>query len=192
MKLTVIIMMLTLGVLTHAAENVPTLNFNFQSPNTFSWKSTETSLEIGKKDITKMPNRRKDRPFGLNLYAIGPGGIANVSADIFITPKLALEGGAGFRNKEGDFGYFLGGRYHIFGNSFLNLTPYVGVYTAFHQREGEESLESLQNHSMYVPFGLHRIKKSGINWAIEIAYEKNTFKESHDNLSFGFKLGYRF
>jgi hypothetical protein len=141
-------------------------------------------VALSKKKKDKL-NRRLERPVGVNLYAIGPAGLISGSLDGFITPKFALEAGAGLRNEQGDVAYFLGGRYHVFGKSFLNLTPYVGAYTAFHR-----TTENVQNHSLYVPFGLHKIKKSGFSWSAEIAYERSTYKDDH--FSGGFKIGYRF
>ena len=137
------------------------------------------------KDGKVFSNRRAKRPAGINLYAFGPGGLANVSFDYFITPKVAIEIGGGLRNQSGDIGYFIGGRYHIFGNSFLNLTPYVGVYTSFHYTG-----EDIRNHSIYFPFGLHKIKKNGVSWSAEIAYESSIYESNH--FSGGFRLGYRF
>jgi len=142
-------------------------------------------VSVSKKKRKDKLNRRLERPVGVNLYAIGPAGFISGSLDGFITPKFALEAGAGLRNEKGDVAYFLGGRYHIFGKSFLNLTPYVGAYTAFHR-----TTENVQNHSLYVPFGLHKIKKGGFSWSAEIAYERNTYKDDH--FSGGFKIGYRF
>ncbi len=144
-------------------------------------------LDTDKKKIKDgtVLNRRIEHPAGLNLYGFGPGGLANLSFDYFLTPKVALEIGGGLRNEEGDIGYFLGGRYHLFGGSFLNLTPYAGVYTAFHYTG-----EDVRNHSLYVPFGLHKIKKSGISWSVELAYEASIYEDNH--FSGGFRLGYRF
>lgn len=130
-------------------------------------------------------NMRKERPVGANLTAFGPGGLVSASLDGFLTPKIALEGGAGIRNEQGDISYFLGGRYHLLGGTKLKLTPYVGAYTAFHNNGRD-----VQNHAIYVPVGLHRIKKNGFNWAVEAAYERNTFKEG--NWTGAFKIGYRF
>ncbi|UKN01300.1 hypothetical protein K6119_16350 [Paracrocinitomix mangrovi] len=142
---------------------------------------------FGNKDKDKRPgkNRRIQRPVGINIGALGPGGIASASLDGFITPKIAIEAGAGLQSFEGDLSYFLGGRYHFFGKSRLNLTPYVGAYTAFHYNGRD-----VQNHSLYVPFGLHKIKKSGFNWSAEIAYQRSTLTDK--NLHGAFKIGYRF
>lgn len=143
-----------------------------------------TGLEFKPKKLKDL-NRRAKHPVGINVYGIGPGGLANLSMDFFLTPKVALEGGGGFMNSRGDIGYFVGGRYHFFGKSFLNLTPYVGAYTAFHYNG-----KDLQNHSVYLPFGIHRIKKNKFNWSVEIAYESSIFENNH--FSGGFRLGYRF
>ena len=141
-------------------------------------------LEFQRDDKVHL-NRRDKHPAGMNLYFFGAGGLANLTFDHFVTPKVAIELGGGIRNPEGDIGFLLGGRYHLLGNTFLNLTPYVGVYTAFHHNG-----KDLQNHSLYIPFGLHKIKKSGMTWSAEIAYESNVFENNH--FSGGFRLGYRF
>src|SRR5687768_304487 len=72
-------------------------------------------------------NQRVDHRFGINAYGFGPVGLAAVSADWFITPKVAFEAGGGFRDFDGSHAFTLGFRYHLFGKSFLKLTPYVGV-----------------------------------------------------------------
>ena len=130
-------------------------------------------------------NRRATRPIGINLIGFGPAGMIGGSLDGFLTPKIALEAGAGLRNQAGDVNYFVGGRYHLLGGTRLNLTPYVGAYTVFHYNGRD-----VQNHAIYIPVGLHRIKKSGFQWSAEVAYERNTFKEK--NLSGSLKIGYRF
>jgi len=130
-------------------------------------------------------NRRKKDPFGINIYGFGPIGLAAVSVDCFFTPKFALEAGAGFRNFEGDPSYTIGARYHIFGKTFLSLTPYVGIYTAFH-RNGS----TVQNNSLYIPVGIHKIKKNHVSWSIEAAYQRSVF--NGNGFSGGFRIGYRF
>ena len=55
-----------------------------------------------KDDTELFRNRREKRPAGLNLYGFGPGGLANISFDYFIVPKIAIEIGGGLRNQEGD------------------------------------------------------------------------------------------
>jgi hypothetical protein len=147
--------------------------------------SAET--DFFKKDKKKKANLRAERPLGINLHVFGPGGWVSGSLDGFITPKIALEGGVGIRNAEADVSYFVGARYHLLGGLPIPLTPYVGVYTAAHN-EGR----NVKFHSVYIPLGIHRIKRSGFNWSAEIAYEKNSLKAENKNLSGSFKIGYRF
>ena len=116
----------------------------------------------------KKKNQRQERPIGVNIMGFGPGGLGGVSMDGFLGPKFAIEAGAGLRNQEGDFSYFVGGRYHLLGGTRLNFTPYVGAYTAFHNTGRD-----VQNHAVYFPIGVHRIKKNGFNWAAEIAYRRS-------------------
>lgn len=130
-------------------------------------------------------NRRSERPIGVHLMGFGPAGLAGVSLDGFLGPKFALEGGAGVQNQEGDFAYFIGGRYHFLGGTFLNLTPYVGAYTTFHYNGRD-----VQNHAVYFPVGLHKIKKSGFQWSAELAYRKSMYTDK--TLHGAFKIGYRF
>jgi hypothetical protein len=130
-------------------------------------------------------NRRSKFPIGINAYALGPIGGLALTADFFLTPKVAFELGAGVRNFEFDNGFTLGVRYHVFGKSFLSLTPYVGLYTAFHHNG-----TNLQNNSIYVPVGIHKIKKNGFTWSAEVAWQRNTFMTN--GWSGGFRLGYRF
>jgi hypothetical protein len=172
MKPAVFITLLFVAFFSYAGSNEPTALLD------------ETGLLKRDKD-KKRTNLRADRPIGVNLTGFGPGGLVSASIDGFLTPKFALEGGAGLRNEDGDLSYFLGGRYHLLGGTKLRLTPYVGVYTAFHNNERD-----IQNHALYVPIGLHKVKKNGFNWAIEAAYERNTFKEG--NWTGAFKIGYRF
>ncbi|MBK9190889.1 MAG: hypothetical protein IPM77_04875 [Crocinitomicaceae bacterium] len=130
-------------------------------------------------------NRRSTRPFGFNLYAFGPIGGIGATADIFISPKFAFEAGAGYRDWDLNHAFTAGIRYHFFGKTFLNFTPYTGVYVAFHYNGND-----LQNNSVYIPLGLHKIKKNGFCWSAEIAWQRNTFFSN--DLTGGFRIGYRF
>lgn len=130
-------------------------------------------------------NRRAQYPVGLNAQAFGPIGGLALTADWFMTPKLALEAGAGFRDLDLNHGFSLGIRYHFFGKTLLNMTPYVGVYTAFHYNGSD-----LQNNSIYIPVGLHRIKKNGFCWSVEAAWQRNTFFDN--GITGAVRLGYRF
>jgi hypothetical protein len=143
-----------------------------------------TPHEFSKKKLSDL-NRRSRYPFGLNIYGFGPVGVGALTADWFMTPKLALELGAGFRDMDFHNGYTVGVRYHIFGKTMMNMTPYVGVYTAFHHNGA-----TLQNHNLYVPAGIHRIKKNGFNWSVEVAWQRNTFFSN--GIIGGFRIGYRF
>lgn len=141
--------------------------------------------DLAKKKKLKDLNRRAKYPIGINAYAFGPVGLIAVTTDWFVTPKFALELGGGFRDFDGNHAFTAGGRYHVFGNSFLNMTPYLGIYTAFHYNGA-----GLQNNSLYIPFGIHKIKKNKLSWSAEIAYQRNTF--FNNRLVGGFRIGYRF
>lgn len=146
-----------------------------------------TSNEFSQVDFfkNKKLNRRAKDPLGLNLYFIGPVSGAGISIDYFITPKFALEAVAGFRDIELNNAFSLGLRYHFFGKTFLSLTPYIGLYTGFHHNQ-----TTLQNHAVYVPVGLHKIKKSGFSWSAEIAWQNNLM--TSNSVTCGFRIGYRF
>lgn len=131
-------------------------------------------------------NRRDKYPAGFNLYALGPVGLGGVSFDYFIVPKISLELGAGARNFYPDLGFFVGGKYHFFGNSFLNTTPYIGVFSGFEYTGGD-----LRNYNLYVPFGIQHIKKNHLAWSIEVAYKRDVYEPSRTFYG-GAKIGYRF
>ena len=131
-------------------------------------------------------NRRGKYPAGFNLYALGPVGLGGVSFDYFIVPKISLEIGAGARNFNPDLGFFVGGKYHFFGNSFLNTTPYIGVFSGF-----EYTGDDLRNYNLYVPFGIQHIKKNHLAWSIEVAYKRDAY-DTGRNFYSGAKIGYRF
>lgn len=130
-------------------------------------------------------NRRATFPVGFNGYGFGPVGGLALTVDYFITPKVALELGGGFRDQNLNNGFTLGARYHVFGKTFLSLTPYIGLYTAFHHNGSD-----LQNYGIYIPAGIHKIKKNGFCWSVEVAWQQNTF--SSHKITGGFRLGYRF
>lgn len=170
----VVVILLFLSVpSSKASVNSDSLNF-----------STLQNFAPDKKKLKDL-NRRKKNPFGVNVYGFGPIGVAAASFDCFITPKVALEIGAGFRNLNLDVAYTIGARYHIFGKTFLSLTPYFGIYSAFHYNG-----TSLQNNSLYIPVGIHKIKKNKFSWSVEIAYQRSIFRTN--NISGGFRVGYRF
>lgn len=72
------------------------------------------------------------------------------------------------------------------GKTPLNLTPYIGVFSAFNHNGTD-----LQNYNLYVPFGIHRIKKNRLNWSIEVAYQRSIDRPD-ENFYGGAKLGFRF
>lgn len=131
-------------------------------------------------------NRRDKYPAGFNLYALGPVGLGGVSFDYFIVPKISLELGAGARNFNPDLGFFVGGKYHFFGNSFLNTTPYIGVFSGF-----EYTGDDLRNYNLYVPFGIQHIKKNHLAWSLEVAYKRDVYDPERSFYG-GAKIGYRF
>lgn len=140
--------------------------------------------ELNKKRLVL--NRRKKFPAGVNLYLMGPVGVAALSFDYFITPKLNLEVGGGFRNFDGDIGYTFGGKYHFFGKTSTNITPYIGVYSGF-----EYTGTTLRNYNLFIPVGLHRIKRNRFSWSIEAAYQHNSYA-LEQRFYGGVKLGFRF
>lgn len=136
-------------------------------------------------------NRRVKYPAGFNLYALGPVGAVSVSFDYFVRPKISLEIGGGLRELplSGDDlknGFLLGGRYHFFGNTPLNITPYIGVFSAF-----EFTGSDVRNYNLYVPIGLQRIKRNKLSWSVEVAYQNNIY-QPNTHFYGGAKLGFRF
>lgn len=136
-------------------------------------------------------NRRALYPAGFNIYGFGPTGKVAVTFDYFVTPKLSLELGAGLK----DFGpnaipdehaFTIGGRYHFFGNTPLNITPYLGVFSGF-----EYTGTDVRNFNLYVPLGLQRIKKNGFTWSVEAAYQQNVYDPIRTFYGGG-KIGFRF
>jgi len=147
--------------------------------------SANVPLNNGKFKKLSDLNRRARFPFGVNAYGFGPIGGAAATVDYFITPKFAMEAGVGYRDWDFNHAFALGARYHFFGKTTLHLTPYIGIYTSFHYNGND-----LQNHSLYIPVGLHKIKKNGITWSIECAWQGNTF--FGNDFTGGFRIGYRF
>jgi hypothetical protein len=131
-------------------------------------------------------NRRAKYPIGVNIMAFGPAGVIGLSIDWFIKPKLNLEFGIGADDfKTAKPAYFIGGKYHLFGNTLSNTTPYFGVFDKI------SSFTNEINHQLYVPIGLQRIKKSKFTWNIEVAYVYNI--NSYTSSVWGaFKIGWRF
>lgn len=150
----------------------------------FSYSNSK-SIDFGKLSIYK--NRRAKYPVGINVHAFGPGGVSGLSVDWFIVPKINFEFGAGLNDlKTFRPSYFAGGKYHFFGNTISNTTFYLGLFDKL-------TVDSEVNfdNTLYVPFGLQRIKKSKLTWNIEVAYTYNLL--SYKSQVWGaFKLGYRF
>lgn len=131
-------------------------------------------------------NRRDKYPAGFNVYIGGPVGTVAATFDYFITSKFSLEVGGGVRTFNDEYGFLFGGRYHFFGKTFTNMTPYIGVFSAF-----EYTGSDIRNYNLYIPFGIQRIKKNKFTWSIEAAYQNNSY-EPEQKLYFGGKLGFRF
>lgn len=148
--------------------------------------STIVEIDTSENKIKTKLNRRAKYPAGINLYIAGPSGIVGASFDYFIVPKFSIEVGAGIRNSEPDFGYFLGGRYHFFGNTITNITPYLGVFSGFEIKDND-----IKNFNLYVPIGIQRIKKNHFSWSVEVAYQRNSYGFTQ-NIYGGGKIGYRF
>lgn len=157
---------------------------NTLEPDDFGSNSTE--LDLLKKRKKPKFNRRVKYPAGFNIYGAGPGGLIGLSFDYFVTPKIAFELGGGMRNFRPDLGFFAGGRYHFFGKTPLNLTPYIGLYSGF-----EYTGSDVRNYNLYIPFGIQRIKRNRLAWSIEVAYQRNSYDKGN-KLYGGAKLGFRF
>lgn len=131
-------------------------------------------------------NRRAKYPLGINLIAFGPSGAAGVSLDWFIKPKVNFEFGVGLIDlKSFNPSYFAGLKYHIFGNTVSNSTPYLG----FFDRVSIDS--SRVSHQIYIPIGLQIIKKSKLTWNFELAYNYN-LQSYKSHFGGAIKMGYRF
>lgn len=136
-------------------------------------------------------NRRASFPAGLNIYGLGPTGKVAVTFDYFLTSKLSFELGAGLKdfgskNLGDEHAFTIGGRYHFFGNTPLNITPYLGVFSSF-----EYTGSDMRNFNLYVPVGFQRIKKNGFTWSVEAAYQQNIYDPSR-KIYGGGKIGFRF
>lgn len=160
----------------------------FACPNMATAVDDESQFKKKKKFTL---NRRVQYPAGFNLYALGPTGFLSGSFDYFIRPKISVEIGGGLReiprnNDPIAHGFMIGGRYHFFGNTPLNITPYIGVFSGF-----EYTGSDVRNYNLYIPIGLQRIKKNKLSWSIELAYQNNVY-EPNNHFYGGAKLGFRF
>ena len=163
----------------------------FMSAGFGLYASEESRMDRSFKKEKFTLNRRVQHPAGFNLYALGPVGAVSASFDYFVRPKISLEIGAGLRElplsgEDIEHGFMLGGRYHFFGNTPLNITPYVGVFSGF-----EYTGANLRNYNLYVPVGLQRIKRNKLTWSVEVAYQNNTYQPNNHFFG-GAKLGFRF
>lgn len=172
----IILLLFVVGCFSATASDIDSAKVN-------SLHQLFNEAQLKRKGFLKNP--RKQRPVGMNVHVWGVGGFGALSVDGFITPNIAAEAGVGIKDFDGSLAYFLGARYHLLGKTPIRLTPYAGIYTAANFDE-----QRLAFHSVYIPAGIHRIKKSGFNWALEIAFEQNTFKT--ESVSGSFKIGYRF
>ena len=130
-------------------------------------------------------NPRKKYPFGTNVGLLGPSGHLSVAVNAFVVPKINVELGAGVFNFNNSFipSSFLGVKYHFGGNFISRATFYLGVYDAM-------SFD-FQNHNLYFPLGINRIKKNHLTWSVEIAFQPT--KVYYNSTLWGaFKVGYQF
>ncbi len=136
-------------------------------------------------NIDFLKNRRQKYPVGINLVVLGPSGNIGASIDWFVTKKINLEVGSGInRFNSLQYSGFFGARYHLFGKSFSNMTIYGGVYDKI-------TMDPVAlYHTLYLPIGIHRIKKSRLSWHLELAYQNNLTVNEWD-LWGAFKVGYR-
>jgi hypothetical protein len=131
-------------------------------------------------------NRRKKYPIGINAIGFGSSRYVGASIDWFITPKINIEGGIGIEEYI-DFSpnSFIGVKYHIFGKTVTNLTPYVGIFGI------ASPLNSSNQQLLYFPIGIQKIKRNKLTWSAEIGYRIN-LNVNQNNWWGGFKIGYRF
>ena len=157
----------------------------FDSFSLGSFMQSDLTSNSSKKDLI-YKNRRGKYPVGINLMAFGPAGSIGMSIDWFIKPKFNVEFGAGLLDIQIlNPSYFAGVKYHVFGNTVLNTTPYLGFF------DKVEINSNILSHQFYIPIGLQRINRKKLTWSIEAAYVYDLNTEN--SFIWGaFKLGYRF
>jgi hypothetical protein len=130
-------------------------------------------------------NPREDLSLGFSTTLGGPTAILSVSLDYFIMPTLNIEGGIGL------FGYYGGAKYHFFGNTNSNVTPYIGRFLvglrAFDLTNGK-------THGVfYLPIGAQYISNRGFKIGLEAATfvvpkRLNEFINPDFEFGFGFRV----
>lgn len=168
-KIVLIFLCLSSVFLLHASDKIHTFQL----------------IDNSEEDFLK--NRRRKHPLGVNFGMLGPTGWGFASIDYFVDSKIDLEAGLGVGFQTNDLSpasMFLGAKYHV-GAKFLGgITPYFGIMDAFFWSEG-----NFYQHNLYLPIGLHKIKRNKWSWAVEVAYQFN--KYANQSVWGSFKVGYR-
>jgi len=152
--------------------------------------AAETMLTFPTTDHSEfdfLKNRRKKHPLGVNVGVMGPTGWGFASVDYFLDSKIDLEAGVGVgfqTNELTPASMFLGAKYHVGAKFLAGITPYFGIMDAFFWSDGK-----FYQHNLYLPIGLHKIKRDKWTWAIEVAYQFNQY--ANQSVWGSFKVGYR-
>jgi len=146
-----------------------------QAQDTLSMRSGENKYMI-------KSNPTLYKPFGINIYILGPTMVSSLSVDYSLTSSLNVEAGVGLIGTFGGLKYYFDGA-----NKDKNWTPYLGVYLA------RDMVGSIWNgggfkNSIYTPLGIQFQKKKGRTFGAEIAYTSLGAFHVWGAL----KIGYRF
>lgn len=139
--------------------------------------------------VKAQENPREAFPAAISFYGGGPTFFASASLDVFLSPNVNMDFGAGFS------GFYGGGKYHFKGHhADREWTFYTGLVIAnLGEAVGTEYL-------YYFPLGYNYIGEKGLNFSIE-ALVIGEFLEDlffEEGLTYfipawpGLKIGYRF
>lgn len=133
---------------------------------------------------TELLDNRKERPFGINLYILGPDIVGSLSVDYFLFPFINIEAGTGL------FGYYYGGNIHFFKKQDNQQTTfYVGLYNTTIREKEFGIIKILKDDYLYIPIGFHNAPKSGVFYSVEAAPCLSSRKTK---IWAGIKVGYHF
>ena len=141
-----------------------------------------SSMKSGENKYMIKSNPRLYKPFGINIYILGPTILSSLSVDYSLTSSLNAEVGVGLIGTFGGLKYYFDGA-----NKDKNWTPYFGVYLA------RDMVGSIWNgtgfeNNLYTPLGIQFQKKKGRTFGAEIAYTSLGAFHVWGAL----KIGYRF
>lgn len=140
------------------------------------------SVRSGENKYMIKSNPRLYKPFGINIYILGPTMVSSLSVDYFLTSSLNVEAGVGLIGTFGGLKYYFDGA-----NKDKNWTPYLGVYLARDMVGSIWGGGDFKN-SIYTPLGIQFQKKKGRTFSAEIAYTNIGVLHVWG----GLKIGYRF